>query len=68
MNCPHHIQWIVPVNDGLHQCLQCTEVVTKKDITPKFEELGPEVQKRWDAHEAAAKAKPPAGPPSTTAG
>ena len=63
MNCPHHIQWIVPVNDGLHQCLQCTEVVTKKDVTPRFEELGPEVQKRWDAHEASAKPRDPAVPP-----
>lgn len=63
MNCPHHVQWIVPVNDGLHQCLQCTEVVTKKDVTPKFEELGAEIQRRWDAHEASGKPKAPAAPP-----
>ena len=54
MNCPHHIQWVVPAALGLHQCTQCFEVVQKKDITPKFEDLGPEIQKRWDAHEAAA--------------
>jgi hypothetical protein len=59
MNCPHHIQWVVPAALGLHQCLQCFEVVQKKDITPKFEDLGAEIQRRWDAHEAAAaKAAP----------
>ncbi len=59
MNCPHHIQWVVPAPHGLHQCMQCFEPVTKKDITPKFEDLGPDLQKRWDAHEASA-AKPAA--------
>ena len=29
----------------------------KKDVTPKFEELGAELQKRWDAHEAKAAEK-----------
>ncbi len=52
MNCPHHIQWVVEAPKGLHQCLQCFEVVTKKDVTPKFEDLGAELQKRCDAHEA----------------
>jgi hypothetical protein len=63
MNCPHHIQWVVAVPRGLHQCLQCSEVVAKKDVTPKFDDLGPEAQKRWDAHEASARpaaAAPPA--------
>ena len=54
MNCPHHIQWVTEAENGLHQCLQCFEAVAKKDVTPKFEELGPELQKRWDAHEARA--------------
>ncbi len=63
MNCPHHIQWVVPVAHGLHQCIQCYEVVSKKDITPKFEDLGPETQKRWDAHEQAG-AKPTAAAPA----
>lgn len=58
------------MNDGLHQCLQCTEVVTKKDVTPKFEDLGPEIQKRWDAHEASTKpqAAALAAPPPAAAG
>jgi hypothetical protein len=55
MNCPHHIQWVVPVAYGQHQCVQCYELVGKKDITPKFEDLGPELQGRWDAHEAAGR-------------
>ena len=55
MNCPHHVQWVLPVGHGLHQCLQCFEVVSRKDITPKFEDLGPDFQKRWEAHEAMAK-------------
>jgi hypothetical protein len=40
MNCPHHIQWVVPAAHGQHQCTLCFDVVTKK------------FQKRWDAHEA----------------
>jgi len=54
MNCPHHIQWVIEAPHGLHQCVQCFEPVAKKDITPKFEELGAELQRRWDAHEAAS--------------
>lgn len=59
MNCPHHIQWVVPVERGLHQCLQCYEVVTKKDVIPKFEDLGAEAQARWDSHEASARSGTP---------
>lgn len=61
MNCPHHIQWVVPVAFGQHQCTLCFDVVTKKDITPKFEDLGAELQKRWDAHEAT-QPRPAAAP------
>ena len=63
MNCPHHIQWVVEAHNGLHQCLQCFDAVTKKDVTPKFEDLGEELQKRWDAHEARAT-KPAAQAPA----
>jgi hypothetical protein len=63
MNCPHHIQWVVEAPNGLHQCLQCFEAVAKKDITPKFEDLGVELQQRWDAHEARA-VKPTASAPA----
>ena len=63
MNCPHHIQLVIEAPAGLHQCLQCFEAVAKKDITPKFEDFGAELQKRWDAHEAKApKAAAPATP------
>ncbi len=60
MNCPHHVQWVVPVAHGLHQCIQCYEVVTRKDVTPKFEELPPEMQARWDAHEKTGPLGAPA--------
>jgi hypothetical protein len=63
MNCPHHIQWVVPAAFGQHQCTLCFDVVTKKDITPKFEDLGAEFQKRWDAHEAT-QPKPAAPAPA----
>jgi hypothetical protein len=43
--------------------MQCFDVVTRKDITPKFEDLGAEIQRRWDAHEAtAARPAPAPGP------
>lgn len=60
MNCPHHVQWVIEAPNGLHQCSLCFEAVTKKDVTPKFEDLGAEFQKRWDAHEA--KGAKPAAP------
>lgn len=68
MNCPHHIQWVVPVAHGLHQCLQCSEVVGKKDVTPKFDDLGSDAQRRWDAHEAAARPAAAAAPPAPARG
>ena len=63
MNCPHHIQWVAPVGQGLHQCMLCYEVVSKKDVIPKFEDLGPEFQKRWDEHEQAGTKSPAAPAP-----
>src|SRR6185436_7319755 len=60
--CTHHVTWIAPAEGGKHQCLYCREFVTKKDIFPKWDDLGPDFQKRWDAHEkgetAAAAPKP----------
>jgi hypothetical protein len=43
--------WVVPVEQGLHQCIQCGKVVTRKDITPNFEDLSPELRQRWETHE-----------------
>lgn len=51
MNCPHHVSWVKPVAGGLHQCFQCWEVVTSKDIIPKFDDLSPELRQRWEEHE-----------------
>lgn len=59
LGCIHNVSWVVPVDGGKHQCLYCREIVTKKQIYPKFEDLGPDYQKKWDAHEpAAAPAEP----------
>jgi hypothetical protein len=52
LNCVHHIQWVREVHGGLHQCMQCFQVVTRKDVFPKFEDLPEEFRWRWDAHEA----------------
>jgi hypothetical protein len=69
MNCPHHIQWVVPVAFGQHQCMQCWDLVTRKDVTPKFEDLAPDLQKAWEAHEATYKqpSSPPAPAPAKPA-
>jgi hypothetical protein len=52
--CNHHVSWVKPVADGKHQCTYCKAVVAKKEIWPKFEELGTEFQTRWDTHETSA--------------
>jgi len=68
LNCQHHIQWVRQVPGGLHQCILCTQVVTKKDVQPKLEDLPEEFSRRWDAHEAtrppAAEAPAPPKPPA----
>lgn len=43
--------WVVPVRGGLHACIQCKQVVTKKDVTPAFADLPRDFQERWEAHE-----------------
>ena len=77
MNCPHHVAWLLPVRQGLHQCFQCWQVVTRKEITPKFEDLPTEFQRRWEDHEKegppatgapASKAASPSSPPSPATG
>ena len=61
--CTHHVAWIRQVAGGKHQCSYCKAVVAKKEIYPKFEELGAEFQAKWDAHEKTAPAAPaPAAP------
>lgn len=50
--CQHHVSWVVEVDPGIHQCILCMERVTKKQITPRFEELPKEFQEHWDRFEA----------------
>lgn len=52
LNCVHHIQWVQEVPGGLHQCIHCHQVVTQKDVYPKFEDLPEAFRRRWEAHEA----------------
>jgi hypothetical protein len=49
--CVHHVTWVAPAPTGKHQCQYCKEFVTKKDIYPKWEDLGAEFQAKWDRHE-----------------
>jgi hypothetical protein len=67
LTCQHHIQWVREVEGGLHQCILCTQVVTKKDVIPKLEDLPEEFARRWDAHEAtrAAASQVSAAPAAT---
>ncbi len=53
LNCVHHVQWAVEAPGGLHQCLQCSQVVTRKDVTPRWEDLPEAFRRRWEEHEAA---------------
>ena len=66
LSCIHHVTWLRAVEGGKHQCSYCREIVTKKDIYPKFEDLGAEFQQRWDRHEQGEGAKSPAPPGGTT--
>lgn len=58
--CTHFVSWVVPVEGGKHQCVYCHATVAKKDIYPKFDDLGPAYQQKWDAHEKGGAAPKPA--------
>ncbi len=62
LTCVHHVQWVRSVEGGLHQCILCQQVVGKKDVYPKLEDLPEEFRRRWDEHEAAGAAVAPARP------
>jgi hypothetical protein len=65
--------WAVAVERGLHQCIHCQQVITSKDLTPRFEDLPLEFQRRWAAHEKDAQPPavpapaPPRAPPASPA-
>ena len=67
LTCVHHVQWVRRVPGGLHQCIQCTQVVTKKDVYPKLEDLTDDFRRRWEEHEAT-RAAPEAGTGAPAAG
>jgi hypothetical protein len=62
LTCVHHVQWVRQAPGGLHQCILCYQVVSKKDVYPKFEDLSPEFRERWERHEASSE--PPADSPA----
>lgn len=51
LTCVHHVQWVRPVEGGLHQCILCQQVVRRTDVYPKLEDLPEEFRRRWDEHE-----------------
>ncbi len=64
LTCVHHIQWVRPVEGGLHQCILCTQIVGRKDVYPRLEDL-PEAARRWEEHERrSAVAKEAAAAPA----
>lgn len=58
--CVHFVSWVVPVEGGKHRCQYCRAIVVKKDLYPKFDDLGPDYQQKWDAHEQSGAAVKPA--------
>lgn len=64
LNCVHHVMWVRQVAGGLHQCVQCMRAVTRKDVTPAFDELPEDFRRRWEAHEAARQPAAPGQPPA----
>ncbi len=58
LNCTHHVSWVVPVEGGRHRCLYCRALVAKKDIYPKWDDLGADYQAKWTAHEGVAHSVP----------
>lgn len=61
LNCPHHVQWVRPVQGGLHQCILCERVVGPGDVYPKVDDLPEEFRRRWKEHEARRDAGPAEG-------
>ena len=49
--CIHHVSWVKPIDGGMHLCNYCRKVLVKKELYPKFEELGADFQTRWERHE-----------------
>jgi hypothetical protein len=58
--CIHNASWVIPAPNHQHQCLYCRAFVTKKDVYPKWDDLGADYQKQWDAHEKVEAAPAPA--------
>ena len=51
LGCIHHVQWLLPAPEGKWHCNNCKAPVTRREVYPKFEDLGPDFLARWEAHE-----------------
>lgn len=66
--CIHHVMWLRPVEGGKWLCNNCKEEVVKKDLYPKFDDLGPDFARRWERHEKGEPPEPMPNLPDTTGG
>lgn len=68
LNCQHHVMWVTEVQGGLHQCILCSQVVSKKDVTPRMEDLPEDFVRRWDRWEATRETPAAAAPAAAAPG
>lgn len=52
--CVHHVQWLTRAADGKFQCSYCRAFLQRKDVYPKWDDLGPDFQAWWLQHEKTA--------------
>jgi hypothetical protein len=59
LGCIHHVQWLLPAPEGRWRCNNCKAPVTRKDVYPRFDELGEDFARRWELHEKGEPVPPP---------
>lgn len=59
LGCIHHVQWLLTAPEGKWRCNNCRALVTKREVYPKFEDLGDDFANRWELHEKGEKVPPP---------
>ena len=67
LGCIHHVQWLLASAERQWRCNNCKAIVTRREVYPKFEELGPDFAARWEAHEKG-EPLPPQFDATTTRG
>lgn len=56
--CVHHVQWLTRAAGSRFQCSYCRAFLQRKDLYPKWDDLGPDFQAWWTAHESNAPSVP----------